>query len=187
MREWSNRPPWKGVRSAMGTRVRIPFSLPKENIMKFFLTLLLILTVKISWSCEVNIIAFKGLGDQFDNNAFQFYTNKHRGCGHVYKWQETNKALTFINSSSTPYQLYGYSKGAESIRSILKKVNHLPVYVITIGAWKTVDLDFTKYNIGFQNYFDASGLGQQSPGVYLKDVQHYQMQESVNRILWKIN
>ncbi len=32
MRERSNRPPWKGVRSAMGTRVRIPFSLPKDKL-----------------------------------------------------------------------------------------------------------------------------------------------------------
>jgi hypothetical protein len=155
--------------------------------MKFLLTLLLILTVKISWSCEINIIAFKGLNDRFDNSAFQFYSNKHQGCSYLYKWQDTDKALTLINNSSTPYQLYGYSKGAESVGLILKKVNHLPVYVITIGAWKTVDLDFTKYNIKFQNYFDASGLGQQSPGVYLLDIPHYQMQQAVNRLLWKMN
>ncbi len=60
--------------------------------------------------------------------------------------------------------------------------NIKPKYIITIGAYKTTDVDFTKYNIKFDNYFDYSGIGQKSPGVHIKNVSHLNMQKHVNKI-----
>lgn len=127
----------------------------------------------------MDIIAFKGLDNQFDHKAFDVYVKNNNGCKHVFGWQETNKALSFIKRHTKAYQLYGYSKGAESVKIILEKTNRLPVCVVTIGAWKSIDLDFRKYQIPFENYFDSSGKGQTSPGWYL-NADHSMMQAEVN-------
>jgi len=155
--------------------------------MKYFLSVLLFFQIATSQACEIDVIAFKGLQGHFDNRAFNLYVAKHQGCAYVFNWDETNKALALIQNNNRPYQLYGYSKGADSVRIVLEKTNRLPKFVITIGAWRSVDLDFRKYNIPFKNYFDASGLGQKSPGLFLSNVPHYQMQAAINDLIWKVN
>jgi hypothetical protein len=137
------------------------------------------------WSCENEVIAFKGINSQFDNVAFKEYVKRNHACSKIFEWHQTEQASYYINKSNTPYQLYGYSKGADSVAKTLTKVKRLPYYIITIGAWKTVDLDFTKWNISFHNYFDSSGKGQKSPGILIENVSHYKMQEHVNTIIWK--
>jgi hypothetical protein len=56
----------------------------------------------------------------------------------------------------------------------------MPSYVITIGAYKTTNVDFTRYQVNFDNYFDRSGLGSAGPGRYLPNVAHMKMQRRVN-------
>ena len=60
----------------------------------------------------------------------------------------------------------------------------MPEYVITIGAYKTTNVNFDKYGIKYNNYFDHSGLGQSSPGVFL-DVSHNKIQQKVNEIIFR--
>ena len=100
----------------------------------------------------------------------------------MFKWEDISQAKALIDTTSVPYQLYGYSKGAETVARLLKQPIRRPVYVITIGAYKTVDVDFSRYNIDNDNYFDAPGIGQTSPGVFL-NVPHYKMQQEVNKLI----
>ena len=136
------------------------------------------------FSCEMDVIAFKGINGEFNEQEFYRYINFRSACGIVFDWRDTRKAVSYISSTDRPYQLYGFSKGAESVGNVMKKVKRYPVYILTIGAWKTVDVDFRKYGVRFHNYFDASGIGQKSPGIFL-NVPHSDMQERVNNLLEK--
>jgi hypothetical protein len=147
----------------------------------FFILLLFSCNV---WSCQTTTIAFKGLDGYFDNNAFQEYVKKKNSCSKIFEWHQINQVVRYIEQSDVSYQMYGYSKGAESVMKVMNQVNRFPTYIITIGAWKDVDLDFTKWNIPFHNYFDSSGIGQKSPGVFFKSVPHYKMQEHINKIIF---
>jgi len=100
-------------------------------------------------------------------------------------WHRSTDAVKFINSIDEKYQLYGFSKGAETISKLLKNSSiRRPEYVLTIGAFRTTDVDFKKYDVKFDNYFDDSGRGQKSPGVFLS-VSHSKIQKEVNRVLFK--
>lgn len=151
------------------------------HIMKKLLLALLTIS-STSYACTGYVIAFKGQHDIFDHKAFYgFYTNIGY-CGIAYSWQDSKQAVNFINQIQVPYQLYGYSMGASTISKLLKsdQLNYkLPEYIITIGAYKTTDVDFTKYNIKYDNYFDQSGQTQKSPGVFL-NVPHNKIQTEVN-------
>ena len=46
------------------------------------------------------------------------------------------------------------------------------------------DVDFKKYDVKFDNYFDDSGRGQKSPGVFLS-VSHSKIQKEVNKVIFK--
>jgi len=142
--------------------------------------LLLALVSNLGYACDGYVIGFKGLNDAFDHKAFEVYYTNLNYCGLSYSWQNTKQATELIKTTQVPYQLYGFSKGAETVASILKTtLAKPPEYVVTIGAYKTADVDFTKYSIKFNNYFDFSGQGQKSPGVFL-NVQHHKMQSEVN-------
>jgi len=149
---------------------------------KFLITLLLSLAYPC-WACQGSVIAFRGLGEVFDNQALKEYAATIGYCDRTYNWNQINQAVTYIDSNTLPYHLYGFSKGAESVARILKRQEiRRPEYAITIGAYKTVDVDFSKYNVKYTNYFDASGIGQTSPGIFL-NVSHDRIQREVNRIL----
>ena len=148
--------------------------------MKKLLFSVFLLLPAIVHSCTGVVIAFKGKNDMFDNAAFKDYHNSINYCGIAYSWQDGAKALTVIKTLQVPYQLYGFSQGASTVSNILKQTKTKPPeYTITIGAYKTANVDFTKYGIAFDNYFDFSGHGQKSPGIHL-NVAHMKMQAAVN-------
>lgn len=136
----------------------------------------------MSQACDGYVIGFKGLNDTFDMTSFEEYANIKNYCSKVYSWNEHVKAIDFINKTYKPYHLYGYSKGAETVGRVLKHAKRKPKYVITMGAYKTTDVNFDKYKVKYNNYFDDSGIGQKSPGTFLK-VPHYQIQKEVNKII----
>jgi hypothetical protein len=146
--------------------------------------LILLLFPINSLACTGYVIGFAGLNDVFDKKAFSEYATKINYCARSYSWQQGDKARDFIESLQVPYQLYGFSKGAETVAKLLNTGIKTPEYVTTIGAYKTVDLDFTKYHVPFANYFDDSGTGQRSPGIFL-DVPHIKMQATVNKLIGK--
>lgn len=146
-----------------------------------YLLLLVLLLPGVASACRINIVAFSGIDGSFNHGALATYAHKVGGCTRVFGWSQVREATNYINSTIKPYQLYGYSRGAASIRPVLEHVNRDPVYIITVGAWRTVDLDFTSYRVKFSNYFDGSGVGQKSPGSHHPDVPHYRIQEWINR------
>ncbi len=133
--------------------------------------------------CDKYVVGFGGLNNAFDHKAFEDYAQNKNACFKYFKWQEKDLALSYIKGLSSDFELYGFSKGAETVAKLVKVHNIKPKYVITIGAYKTTDVDFTKYNIKFDNYFDYSGFGQKSPGVHIKKVSHLSMQKYVNNLL----
>ena len=143
---------------------------------------LLLLSLPISsLACEGYVVGFAGQNGVFDKKSFDEYANRYKYCAKSYFWQDKDKAILFIKDLTIPYQLYGFSKGAETVSKVLKEVNKKPNFILTVGAHKTVNVDFTKYGIPFQNFFDDSGKGQKSPGVFLNK-PHIQMQAAVNKL-----
>jgi hypothetical protein len=143
------------------------------------LTLFLPITV---YACTGYVFGFKGLNNQFDIEAFNVYVKRTGYCSKTYDWNQVNDAIQAIRLLEVPHQLYGFSKGAETISTLLKMKLKKPEYVLTIGAYKTVDVNFDKYNVRYKNYFDDSGRGQQSPGIFL-NVPHMMMQKEVNKLM----
>jgi len=152
--------------------------------MKTAVAALLLLFSSIVSACDGWVIGFRGLNGAFDEQAFKSYAQRLGYCAQAYGWNQQTPALKKISKLTTPYHLYGYSKGAESVKLVLDKLwiseSPMPQYIITIGAWRSVNLDFYEYAIPFSNYFDNSGRGQRSPGVFLS-VEHHRMQKEVNR------
>jgi hypothetical protein len=133
-------------------------------------------------ACTGYVIGFKGLNEAFDNDAFIAYSNHFNYCPKVYSWHQHNQALNFVHNLDVKYHLYGYSKGAATVGYVLKNTRKKkPEYVTTIGAYKTTNVNFDEYNVEYENYFDNSGKGQKSPGVFLK-VPHSEMQKQVNKL-----
>jgi hypothetical protein len=133
-----------------------------------------------TYACDSYVIGFRGAGGAFDQSAFETYSNRNASCSLVYNSDEIDAAVNFINQISESYQLYGFSAGAASIVQVLRRVKRMPQFVLTIGAWYTVNVDFTLYDIDFDNFFDDSGRQQQSPGIHVYNVSHNKMQEYVN-------
>ncbi len=150
--------------------------------MKKLLFLLLCLPT-ISFACKGYVIGFKGLNDAFDQKAFMSYADRIGYCGKSYSWNEIKSPAKLISNTTLPYQLYGYSMGASSVRTLLKTNVRKPEFILTIGAYRTTDVNFDSYGIRYENYFDNSGRGQSSPGTFL-NVSHSQIQQEVNKIIW---
>ena len=150
--------------------------------MKKLLFLLLCLPTT-SFACAGYVIGFKGLNDAFDQKAFMSYANRIGYCGKSYSWNEIVSPTRLISNTNLPYQLYGYSKGAVSIRNFLKTVPRKPEFILTIGAYRTTDVNFDSYGIRYENYFDHSGVGQSSSGTFL-NVSHDKIQQEVNKRIW---
>ena len=152
---------------------------------KWILITLLSIPVSV-YACTGYVVGFKGKDDIFDTQAFTEYTNYIGYCNKLYSWNQHKDAIKFINSLDVKYQLYGFSKGAVSIAMVLKQVGaKKPEYVLTIGAYKTTDVNFDKNKIKYQNYFDNSGIGQKSPGIFL-NVSHNEIQKEVNKIIFNL-
>jgi len=131
------------------------------------------------------VIGIMGADDQFDHSAFQRYAVARDLKPIVLSSSAIKKAIRIANQSYE-YEIYAYSLGAKSVHAILDNVRHMPRRIVTIGAYKTVDVDFTQYNVEFYNYFDISGQGQISPGIHMQGVTHWSIQRvSVSVLLQK--
>jgi hypothetical protein len=134
-----------------------------------------------SVDCDSYIVGFRGLNRAFDQPAFDQYADRRGSCSLVYDYTEVGEAVSFVDHIQEPYELYGYSAGAVTIGQILPRVSRLPEYVITVGALSSVNVDFSRYDIRFDNYFDDSGRGSRSPGRYIPGVAHDRIQAYINR------
>lgn len=136
-----------------------------------------------AFACQGVVVGFKGINDAFDHKAFARYAEKQGLCARAFSWHQTREAVKLIGSLSVPYQLYGYSKGAVSVSEVLQhSALKKPEFVITIGAYRTTDVNFDRYGVRYVNYFDSSGLGQRSAGIFL-DVSHWEIQKEVNNLV----
>ncbi len=133
-------------------------------------------------ACNGYVIGFKGKHDRFDQKAFTSYANSLDYCAKSYSWQDIHSAIKLITNTIVPYQLYGYSMGATSVKKILQQNLRKPEFVLTIGAYRTTDVNFDQYNVRYENYFDNSGLGQKGPGKFL-NVSHDKIQQEVNNLM----
>jgi hypothetical protein len=131
--------------------------------------------------CNLYVIGFRGAGGVFDQAAFDQYTEHKSACSRVYNWQESSAAIKFVQQANQPYELYGFSAGAVAVGQVLKQVTVKPVYVITVGAYHSVDVNFDRFGIPYDNWFDASGRGSRSPGRYIPQVSHDRIQDYINR------
>lgn len=145
--------------------------------------LLLLCLPAAGLACNGYVIGFKGLNDAFDQKAFVTYADRIGYCSKSYSWNEIKSPTKLISSTDVPYQLYGYSMGASSVRTLLKTNVRKPEFILTIGAYRTTNVNFDSYGIRYKNYFDHSGLGQSSPGTFL-NVSHSKIQQEVNKIIW---
>jgi hypothetical protein len=150
--------------------------------MKKVIVLITYLFCLTTYACQGFVVGFKGINDAFDNKAFAKYAEKQKYCARSFSWHQTQEAINLINTLSVPYQLYGYSKGASSVSKVLQLALNKPQFAITIGAYRTTDVNFDRYGIAYANYFDHSGTGQRSPGIFL-NVSHWEIQREVNNIL----
>ena len=128
------------------------------------------------------IIGFKGMNEQFDTEAFIEFAQKRKLKPYVFSANQVSSAVRLIKNKKKNYELYGYSLGAVSVRetlTILKKENvHMPTFIITVGAYKTTNVNFTDFDVNFFNFFDDSGKGSLSPGLYIP-VPHHQIMRYV--------
>ncbi len=155
-------------------------------IIKFFLLIIIFVTGLAK--ADPVIYGLKGLNNAFDTVAFYEYAKIKKAKPFII---EQNK-IEYINqildkTQPNEYILYGFSFGASTVSKIVKdrfiKNKSLPIEIITIGAYHTTDVDFTKYNVQFVNFFDLSGQKNKSPGYHLPNVPHMRMQQVVNNIL----
>lgn len=152
--------------------------------MKKFLFLLLFFPM-LSYGCTEYVIGFRGKNNIFDNDAFITYAKMQNKCYKSFAPYQITEANKFIKNIKKSFDLYGYSQGAQSIILLLKDEAIKPNFIITIGAYHSVDVNFDRYNISYQNYFDDSGIGQKSPGIFLK-VSHNAIQKEVNKIVFNL-
>ena len=131
--------------------------------------------------CKSYIVGFRGMNRAFDQAAFDQYADRRGGCSLVYDYTESGPAVDFVNTITEPYELYGYSAGAVAVGQVLKQAQRPASYAVTIGALASVDVDFDRYGIKFDNWFDDSGRGSRSPGQHLPGVPHDQIQSYVNQ------
>ncbi len=137
----------------------------------------------LAFACDGYVLGFKGKDDVFDNRAFREYADHLNYCYKTYSWHQVKVVEQDLKSITVPYRLYGFSLGAVSVSNLLKNVNiKKPEYVITIGAYKTTNVNFDQFKVDYRNFFDRSGIGQKSPGIFL-DVSHDKIQQEANRFL----
>ena len=145
------------------------------------LIFIFVLWPTMAMACSGWVIGFRGHNEVFDYEAFADFADHQGLCSRSFGWQDRSEAERMIQRLTVPYHLYGFSRGAQTVATMLRQ-GVRPRSVITVGAYRTVDVNFDRYGIPYRNYFDRSGLGQRSPGIYL-DVDHYRIQRVVTEIL----
>ena len=145
------------------------------------LLVILMLWPAVTLACSGWVIGFRGQNEVFDHDAFADYAVIQGRCFRSFSWNQGTEAERMLTALKVPYQLYGFSRGAETVASLLRQGRVRPDSVITVGAFRTVNVNFDRHGIPYRNYFDRSGQGQRSPGVYL-DVDHGQVQRTVTEI-----
>ena len=150
-----------------------------KTLRKFLIAVLL--SPVVTWACSGWVIGFRGQNEVFDFDAFADYAIIQNRCFRSFSWNQGAEAERMLTALKVPYELYGFSRGAETVASLLRQGRVRPDRVITVGAFRTVNVNFDRHGIPYRNYFDRSGLGQQSPGVYL-DVDHRRIQRTVTKI-----
>lgn len=138
-----------------------------------------------AYACIGYVIGFRGRDEVFDHGAFVEYAMNIGYCGRSYSPSAVESAERFIKTLKVPYHLYGYSQGAATVSDLMRRGRVKPPrYIITMGAYRTTDVNFDRYGVLYGNYFDESGRGQQSPGTYLA-VGHGEIQREVNQFFKK--
>jgi hypothetical protein len=130
-------------------------------------------------ACNSYMIGFKGLGGVFDTKAFNEYAGRNVDCSILFEHQQIAEAAELMSRINKPYEIYGFSAGAASIMPFLKKVKRQPRYIITVGAVSSTNVDFSLYEINFDNFFDDSGKHNKSPGIYVRNIPHNKIQQYV--------
>jgi len=133
-------------------------------------------------ACKGYVIGFKGLNESFNSVAFQKYADRLGYCGKSFSWFQDKEALQYIQTLKKPYRLYGFSRGAQTVSDVLKQTKTKPEYVLTIGAYKTTNVNFDEHRVRYDNFFDQSGVGQKSPGVFF-NVSHADIEKEVSDFL----
>lgn len=133
-------------------------------------------------ACKGYVIGFKGLNESFNSVAFQKYADRLGYCGKSFSWFQDKEALQYIQTLKKPYRLYGFSRGAQTVSDVLKQTKTKPEYVLTIGAYKTTNVNFDEHRVRYDNFFDQSGIGQKSPGVFF-NVSHADIEKEVSDFL----
>jgi hypothetical protein len=71
--------------------------------------------------------------------------------------------------------------GAASINAMMRVIERkrlpYPRSIITVGAYRTVNVNYKRYGVPFVNYYDNSGRG---PGKYI-NVPHNLIMREVNK------
>ena len=133
-------------------------------------------------ACKGYVIGFKGLNDSFNSVSFQKYATRLGYCIKSFSWYQDKEAVQYIQTLKKPYRLYGFSRGAQTVSDVLKQMKTKPEYVLTIGAYKTTNVNFDEHDIRYDNFFDHSGVGQKSPGVFF-NVSHADIEDIVSDFL----
>lgn len=133
-------------------------------------------TLANSKECSKFIIAFRGLNDSFNYTAFNRYVAHKKACAKVFSFHEINSATQFVNKLTKPYEVYGFSAGALSIRPVLRAAIRKPVMIITIGAYNTSDVMLDEFGIDYKNYFDLSSIGSKRFGTFI-EVSHFEVEK----------
>jgi hypothetical protein len=148
--------------------------------MRFVIAFILTLFTTQAYADNI-IIGFKGKYGLFDHKAFNEFAAK-RNLKPVIAHNDSRLFLINLIQNNPNYELYGYSRGAAIVSYVVRMAYEnkmpMPKSVTTVGAYKSVDVDFTKYGVDFINYFDDSGRGQRSPGIFIK-VPHNQIMRYV--------
>lgn len=134
------------------------------------------------------VIGLKGLNNAFDSAAFYEYALLKKAKPIIVEHTKIQSIHQLLDKTHpNNYILYGFSFGASTVSKIVKdrfaKNKTMPSEIITIGAYHTTDVDFSKYNIQFNNFFDLSGKNNKGPGYHLPNVPHMRMQQAVNNII----
>ena len=145
------------------------------------LLIVMLLMPAMAWACSGWVIGFRGQNEVFDYEAFADYAVIQGRCFRSFSWNHGAEAERMLTAVKVPNELYCFSRGAETVAGLLRQGRVRPDRVITVGAFRTVNVNFDQYGIPYRNYFDRSGQGQQSPGVYL-DVTHGRVQRAVTEI-----
>lgn len=129
------------------------------------------------------VIGFTGLNEAFDDSAFATFARDRQLIPIKLSWTQESVALTLIRNSQGYYELYGFSKGAETAKSVVRKrVGRSPGCVTTVGAYRTTNVDFRPDRVPFLNFFDASGRGNPGPGLHLDNIDHSSIQLHINQL-----